>query len=174
MQMRSSTEGKLRIKRWQLKQELFAECCSFSIFTSWTELILEWDRIYPQWFSPSLLLPGFVMLPTFTQFVNAIVRCMRLNILTWLRVGSFRWAFLYINQTISLIYFSNLLFSAANLPGFTSVYCIYHFVHYMLAPSKHSLIYAPEKTDRQAIYWTSAELSQETYLGFQVDMMVVA
>lgn len=52
------------------------------------------------------------------------------------------------------------MFSAANLPGFTFVYVIYHFVYYMLAASEHSLI-RTSKMDRQALHWPRAKLSSD-------------
>lgn len=64
------------------------------------------------------------------------------------------------NQRISLIYFSDFIFSAANLLGFTFVYVIYHFVYYMLAASEHSHIHT-SKADRQVLHWTGAELSPD-------------
>lgn len=70
------------------------------------------------------------------------------------------WKVCIYNQRISLIYFSDFVFSAANLPGFTFVYVIYHSVYYMLAASEHSHIHT-SKMDRQALHWTWAELSPD-------------
>lgn len=76
------------------------------------------------------------------------------------------WGSLYIyNQITSSIYFSNLLFSAAKLPGFTFVHYIYHFVYCMLTASGHSHVHTSKKIDRQAVCQTSAELTHETDLG---------